>query len=186
MTDRLAEHLGINPDDPSDQLAAALVEADDRLLQSLAAQREARGLTVDQVAERTGFTPATVLAVENGAIDPSLSILRRYAHAVGVLTRHQVASAPAQQPEGDPEAILVAIDALDLHHWSAEAFELHTDEWAIMTRSSDNLEDPLLEAIGLTYVDHGTMDEVEARYVAAVSPHRIAPLMRELIARRQG
>lgn len=186
MSRSLAERLGIDQDNPSAQLAAALVEADDHLMRSLASQRGARGVTVEQVAELTGFTAETVLAVEHGSIDPSLSMIRRIAHAIGVLTRHQVAGAPAHIPAGDPEAILAAIEDLDLHHWSAEPSGIHDEEWAIMIRSTDDLEDPLLEATGLTYVDHGTMDEAPARYIATVSPHRIAPLLRELIERRQG
>lgn len=181
MSDRLAEHLGIDPADPSARLAREVVEADDHLLRSLAARRVALGMTLEQLAELTGFTPEVVLAVEHGTLDPSLSMLRRIAHALGLRIDHHVTGPNGQAA---PEEILMAIAALERPYWSAEPSMLHPDEWNIMTRSTEDLHDLLLEASGLTYTGSGTVDEAEARFIAAVSPHRIAPLLRELLQRR--
>jgi ribonuclease HI len=75
--------LGIDPTDPSDQLAAQLVEATEGMIDALIAQRKAAGLKVRDVAERMGIGPAAVQKIETGERDPNLSTLRRYAHAVG-------------------------------------------------------------------------------------------------------
>ncbi|WP_280413150.1 helix-turn-helix domain-containing protein [Nocardia asiatica] len=47
-------------------------------------------ITRDQVADRTGVTSERVLALELGLIDPRLSEIRRYAHAIGALSQFRV------------------------------------------------------------------------------------------------
>lgn len=189
MSDQLAEHLGIDPGTPSARLARSNARSDLEMTLALVAQRKARGLTVEHVAEQLGRTPEQIREFERLEEDPRLSTVRQYALVAGARIDHQITEAhttEAESEQGSPEEILDLIIQLERPCWSAESSIFHEDEFDIMTRSSEDLTDPLLEASGLTYTDHGTMDELEARYIASVSPqHRIAPLLRELMELRQ-
>lgn len=89
----LAEALGIDPNSPIEQLAERLVEADTTLMRELVRAREQAGLTVEQVAERVGMMPDDVREFEAYWADPKLSVIRRYALAVGVAVTHDVSLA---------------------------------------------------------------------------------------------
>jgi DNA-binding XRE family transcriptional regulator len=54
------------------------------LIAALRQQRERRGLSLDDVAERSGISRAALGGLEDGRIpSPTLTLLRRYAAAVG-------------------------------------------------------------------------------------------------------
>lgn len=82
--------LGIDPDDPIEQNAQQLVEADEKLLDDLIALRRSQGLRQAQVAERLGVAQSSVARIESGERDPHLSTLRRYALALGARVEHHV------------------------------------------------------------------------------------------------
>ncbi|GAB3271985.1 helix-turn-helix domain-containing protein [Kineosporia babensis] len=86
----LDEMLGINPQDPKDRHARALVEADSKLLDDLIRIREEQGLSQTDVGRLMGISPSSVSRIESGERDPHLSTLRRYAMAVGATVQHTV------------------------------------------------------------------------------------------------
>ncbi|WP_410572829.1 helix-turn-helix domain-containing protein [Amycolatopsis sp. cmx-4-61] len=90
MSDELDDLLGINPADPTQQLALELVDADDQLLRRLVALRNEKSLTQGEIGRRMGVTQPAVAAFEKADADPKLSTIRRYALALGVLVRHSV------------------------------------------------------------------------------------------------
>lgn len=60
---------------------AAAVE---RLGTGIRVERQRRGLTLTQLAERSGLSPSALSQIERGVTDPSISSLRRIANALGV------------------------------------------------------------------------------------------------------
>ncbi|GAA1178837.1 hypothetical protein GCM10009584_20630 [Ornithinimicrobium humiphilum] len=86
----LKELLGIDPDSPEQQRADRIINAQGDLRRDLAAVREAAGVTVQDVSDRTGWSKGVVLGIENGTVDPSLSMMRRYCHAVGCIVTYTV------------------------------------------------------------------------------------------------
>lgn len=86
----LDEALGIDPDDPQQQLAAYLVGQDMVLIRALSAERSRLGLGHDDMAERLGVSAETVADFERLGGDPRLSTIRRYALALGVRITHTV------------------------------------------------------------------------------------------------
>lgn len=64
----------------------ALVEASMRsrkLLRALAAKRAELGLSLAEVAKRMDTTPAVVDGLERGELDPRISLIERFAVALG-------------------------------------------------------------------------------------------------------
>ncbi|WP_051033655.1 helix-turn-helix transcriptional regulator [Rhodococcus sp. JVH1] len=92
MTDfeDLARDLGIDLDDPEEQLARDLAEADDNLLEDLVALRHRRGLKQQDIADAIGRHKSSVSNFERLGADPHMSTIRRYAAAVGARVRHIV------------------------------------------------------------------------------------------------
>jgi transcriptional regulator with XRE-family HTH domain len=90
--------LGINVDDPTQQLAIQLVEADANLLSELVDARKAAGLSRADVADRMGIRPKDVGELESMGSDPCMSTLRRYALAIGVNVKHHVDSSGGVDP----------------------------------------------------------------------------------------
>lgn len=86
----LEEMLGIDPDSPAALRAAALVEADGYYLRNLVAIRKMRNLTQADVARILGISQPTVASFEAYDSNPTLSSIRRYAHAVEALVAHHV------------------------------------------------------------------------------------------------
>ncbi|ELP3923320.1 helix-turn-helix transcriptional regulator [Escherichia coli] len=70
--------------DPEYRAAYEAEEARERLQATLAAWRQAAGLTSAQVAERMGIKPPTVSRMEKNATKMSYETLVRYARACGV------------------------------------------------------------------------------------------------------
>ncbi|ACZ31929.1 transcriptional regulator, XRE family [Xylanimonas cellulosilytica DSM 15894] len=70
--------------------ADSLVEAHEKLLDSLVRFRKKHGLTQADVAERMGVSQPTVAAFERYDANPTLSTIRRYALAVEVRLREEV------------------------------------------------------------------------------------------------
>lgn len=73
----------------------------DPLVYQLAQARRRRGMTSMQVASLIGVAVATVDGIESGEIDPSMSVLRRYALAVRVSLGFTVTTAAPPQKEVD-------------------------------------------------------------------------------------
>lgn len=90
--------LGIDPNDPEQQLANRLVEADEALLDKLIAVRRDLGLSQAEVGRRLGVGQSAIARIEGGERDPRLSTLRRYALALGVLVHHHVIPLRIEQP----------------------------------------------------------------------------------------
>lgn len=89
--------FGVDLGDPVQRLAIAQVESDSDLLDDLIAERVRQGLTQTDLAARMGVTQSAVARVESGDRDPRLATLGRYAHALGVLVKHEVII-PSKQP----------------------------------------------------------------------------------------
>lgn len=72
-----------------DQLAASIWDAEMRhtLLDALLRLRQAAGLSRREVARRVGCSPATIARLESEDADPPVSLLQRYARAVGTRLR---------------------------------------------------------------------------------------------------
>jgi DNA-binding XRE family transcriptional regulator len=94
MDGRFFDLLGIDPTDPTQQLALELVDSDDRLLQGLVALRGAKHLSQAEVGRRMGVTQPAVAAFERADADPKLSTIRRYALAVGAMVHHVTLTKP--------------------------------------------------------------------------------------------
>lgn len=88
--DALGEYLGIDPTSAEVARAELLAENDQQLLDALIRVRKERGLTQTQVAASMGVTQPTVADFEAHDTNPTLSRIRRYAHAVGALVSHRV------------------------------------------------------------------------------------------------
>ncbi|MFE5290418.1 helix-turn-helix domain-containing protein [Nocardia sp. NPDC056611] len=74
---------GIKDPTSRDRLGLALAEQQVNLIVSLREIREARGLTVDQVAVTMGLSPFLVIQLEAAGTNPTMSAIRAYAKAVG-------------------------------------------------------------------------------------------------------
>jgi transcriptional regulator with XRE-family HTH domain len=70
--------------------AEQLVESHYELMQSLIALRKKKGLSQETVGERMGISQPGVAAFEAMDSNPTLSSVRRYAHAVGARITHQI------------------------------------------------------------------------------------------------
>lgn len=77
----------------TDRLAVDLLHEQYRVQERLAALRVAAGMTVDDVAERAGWTVGRVCAVETPGGDPVLSEVRLYSLIVGATIQHDVEEA---------------------------------------------------------------------------------------------
>lgn len=86
----LDELLGMNPTSPGVLRADLLAENDQRLLDALVRVRKERGLSQAAVASAMGVKQPTVADFEAHDSNPTLSRIRRYAHAVGALISHRV------------------------------------------------------------------------------------------------
>ena len=85
------------------EMMAAAGEAHDLLLRwQLIRARCRNGLTIQTVAERLGWTEGDVIEIESVGADPTLSELRRYAHAVEALLSLEVNPAPTEPTDGQP------------------------------------------------------------------------------------
>lgn len=71
-------------------LAEALVLSDANFKQALIEKRISKNISIEVVAERTGFTVEHVKEFERYDYDPKLSEVRRYANAIEVVYRHTV------------------------------------------------------------------------------------------------
>lgn len=71
-------------------LAESLVDSDARLLKALVESRKRQGLSVEEVSRRMGVSEDEVREFEYYWADPSLSVVRRYALAVGSMVRHTI------------------------------------------------------------------------------------------------
>lgn len=80
------ELLGIDPNDPLDMQADIIVNEHADLIQDLKRFRENSGLTVEQVAERMGWSIEGYLSDVEGysGNEMRLGTLRRYCLALGV------------------------------------------------------------------------------------------------------
>ncbi len=86
----LEELLGLDARSPSMQRATQLVENDGAFLRRLVEIRKEQGLTQQDVADRMGVSQPTVAKFESYDSNPTLATIRRYAHAVEALVKHEV------------------------------------------------------------------------------------------------
>lgn len=86
----LDELLGLDPASPEALRADLLAENDQALLDALVQVRIDRGLTQAQVAAIMGVKQPSIADFEAHDSNPTLSRIRRYAHAVGALIAHKV------------------------------------------------------------------------------------------------
>jgi transcriptional regulator with XRE-family HTH domain len=64
--------------------ASASPPAEEELGAGIRAERQRRGLTLTQLAERSGLSPSALSQIERGVTDPSISSLRRIANALDI------------------------------------------------------------------------------------------------------
>lgn len=119
------ELLGIDMNDPKDQLASELVANDEVLLDRLIAVRKRRHLTQAEVGERMGISQGAVARIEGAERDPHLSTLRRYAMAVEALVQHTVKAVevsdtqpPRTEWDADPVPLRSPLSAGLSAHWA--------------------------------------------------------------------
>lgn len=84
------ELLGLDSTAPDSVRAALLAESDRQLLDDLVMVRKERGLSQSEVAEIMGVSQPTIADFEAHDSNPTLSRIRRYAHAVGAIVSHRV------------------------------------------------------------------------------------------------
>lgn len=92
----LEEALGFDPESLEVQRATLLAQNDRALLRALIAIREAKGISQALVGEAMGISQPSVAAFEKHDSNPKLSTIRRYAHAIGALVKHEVAADEGQ------------------------------------------------------------------------------------------
>ena len=84
----------------STPIAQADVEAFDGFIRSLRQARESTGLSLDEVAARSGIDKAQLSRLENGKVsDPRPSTLARYAHAIGKRLAWSLEDIESSQPQ---------------------------------------------------------------------------------------
>ncbi|SMO49365.1 helix-turn-helix domain-containing protein [Propioniciclava tarda] len=86
----LEDLLGINASSPSMIRAELLADNDRALLRGLIQVRRARGFSQEAVGAIMGITQPSVASFEAHDSNPTLATIRRYAHAVGALIKHDV------------------------------------------------------------------------------------------------
>lgn len=107
--------LGIDLDSPEMRRAELLAANDRRLLDELVKIRQMRGLSQAAAGEIMGVTQPTVAAFEAYDSNPRLSSIRRYAHAVGALVRHQVEADRGQLADPAGRAEWSAMGSSTIH-----------------------------------------------------------------------
>lgn len=78
-----------------DALAYALYREADDLIEKLVAIRDARGMSVADLAEEMNVDAATIVGVEDGSVEPTLQLLVDYALEAGAILHVQVEQAPS-------------------------------------------------------------------------------------------
>lgn len=124
--DEVDEMLAEQMKDP--RLAAAYEDAQARheLYRDLIDVRKTNWLSVDEVAERMEVKRKRVIEFESGATDPCHSFLQRYARAVGVRLKSELAGPPAPPGQSDP-TVPAAVPA---HRDAADAIAADVDRIA--------------------------------------------------------
>ena len=113
----LDELLGLDPTSPEALRADLLAENDQELLDALVRVRRDRGLSQADVAKVMGVKQPTIADFEAHDSNPTLSRIRRYAHAVGALVSHRVELDSGQlldhrRDEWMPASITVKVSAV--------------------------------------------------------------------------
>lgn len=72
------------------ELAYTLYKEVDDFVEVLVTAREAKGITIPQLAEAMNVTEEILVGVENGSVNPTLQLLTDYALEVGVKFHVQV------------------------------------------------------------------------------------------------
>lgn len=76
-------------------LAYELYRAADDLIEGLVTVREARDMSVHELAQEMSVDEKTIIGMENGSIDPTLQLLVDYALETGAIFHIQVEKAEA-------------------------------------------------------------------------------------------
>jgi len=79
-------------------------QVDERLAETLRAEREGRGWSIAQLAERSGVSKAMISKVERGEASPTAALLGRLSGALGRTLSELLARAEAGEGEGDGAA----------------------------------------------------------------------------------
>lgn len=85
--------LGIDPNDPIDQLAGSLVEADGILIETLQRRRRELGMSHEDLAERMGISPEYARTLDRYDADCNLATMRRWKLALGLSVEYAIATA---------------------------------------------------------------------------------------------
>ncbi|MDF7663244.1 helix-turn-helix transcriptional regulator [Bifidobacterium sp. ESL0763] len=70
--------------------ASLLVRNDEKLIDELAEYRKKSGMSVETVADKMGIPADELRDIEGGVGDPAMSVVRRFAHALGLVVSHDV------------------------------------------------------------------------------------------------
>lgn len=150
--DSLAAALGLDLADAQTRLGIDLATRDNQLLQQLVNLRRRRGLSQQQVANRIKRHQSSVSQFETVGGDPRLSIIRRYAWAIGARITHAVVAddaAWAQTPtsaetpptppfpsDRDQQVGLVHLHNVDAGNFPAPATSVWRDRGSTATPST--------------------------------------------------
>lgn len=91
-------------------LAYELYRAADDLIEGLVTVREARDMSVHELAQEMSVDEKTIIGMENGSIDPTLQLLVDYALETGAIFHIQVEKAEAAK-----------ISSQSFHKWTTSA-----------------------------------------------------------------
>ena len=78
------DYLSQKMKDPAFKAEYDALEPEFSIIQAMIDARKARGLTQQQLAEKTGIAQADISKLENGSANPSLRTLRRLAAGMGM------------------------------------------------------------------------------------------------------
>jgi predicted transcriptional regulator len=101
LDEMVAERTARNPDFP-ELLDAARRRRE--LLRALAAQRTERKISQTQLAAAMRTSQSTLARLETTAVDPKLSTIERYAHALGMSVQYHLLD--AEQVAGEPGVVV--------------------------------------------------------------------------------
>lgn len=102
------DELGFDTDAAPYRLAKELVDSDYELIDALVRIRKESGMTLSDVAKKTGSDAASLSRFERHMRDPHLSTIRAYAHAIGAQITHTVA--PFHLNEVEADAVQIALE----------------------------------------------------------------------------
>ncbi|NEW40754.1 helix-turn-helix transcriptional regulator [Nocardia cyriacigeorgica] len=119
---------------PSQVLAGELAKEEIELKRSLVEAREKAGLSQSQLADMIGVHRSVISRFERIDSNPRLSMLRYYAHALGVLIRHRVE--PFTQASLEARRVDVSFAEPRVAYWAMTHTSLVTHTSATPTNAA--------------------------------------------------